>query len=797
MSLLEKAKVVTTPTAYSDGILHSVKPNVVLGDELVVNGTFDTDSNWTKGTGWTISGGTANCDGTQTSSTLLQQNSVFTSGKTYQIQLEVTSYTSGILKVSLHSVWSANITSVGTYTFLIDATIDWLRIDANTDFVGSIDNVSVKEKLDADFTFTRNSSATRVGEDGYIQDVQIIGGELVQNGDFEEIGSELVTNGSFDTDSDWDLRNAWVISNGVCSLTPPNTDYLSQPSVLTANKIYKLTFDIVVNSGNLQPQFFDGGFQTIGTYTTSESVEVYFKSTSSGTLYFKPNSFDGSIDNVSVKEVGQNWSFGTGWSMGDGVVVGTSVSQQFMQQPFTFVSGKKYRTTCTITGTDTLTNNSSFRLPYDGGVANITYATKGVDGVYTHEFVSTGGSYIYFGYIDTGAFTGTVDNVSVKEVTDDTNLPRINYEGFEYDNGLPIYGSGKGRLLLEGQSTNLVLYSEQIDSNGLSKIGSSIDSDVTISPDGSVNADLLKEDSSLGSHFAYKDFNLTNGSTYTISIFAKSNGENRNIRLGDGGLGWAIDFDSEFDLTLGTATNNGVIEDYGNGWYRCSVVGTTSATTSRLIIYSILNTATSYQGDGVSGVYLYGFQIEEGNLSSYIPTNGSAVTRAAETCNNAGNADLFDSEGVLYAEIASFVISDGTYKILSINNGSFTDRVLISFADTNHKYRILVVSSNVIVFDYYASVSNILDFHKIAIRYKENDFSVWLDGVQVNTDTSGAAPTGLKQLSFDNYSGSPFYGKTKMVAVFPYLSNDEMECLTSEGYGSFEAMALANNYTII
>ena len=56
----------------------------------------------------------------------------------------------------------------------------------------------------------------------------------------------------------------------------------------------------------------------------------------------------------------------------------------------------------------------------------------------------------------------------------------------------------------------------------------------------------------------------------------------------------------------------------------------------------------------------------------------------------------------------------------------------------------------------------------------------------------------MNQLVFDTGNGSfPFYGKTKMVAVFPYLSNDEMECLTGEGYGSFEAMALANNYTII
>ena len=50
--LLQKAKVITTPTAYSDGILHSVKPSVVLGDELITNGDFSDGS-----TGWTISNG--------------------------------------------------------------------------------------------------------------------------------------------------------------------------------------------------------------------------------------------------------------------------------------------------------------------------------------------------------------------------------------------------------------------------------------------------------------------------------------------------------------------------------------------------------------------------------------------------------------------------------------------------------------------------------------------------------------------------------------------------------------------
>ena len=73
----------------------------------------------------------------------------------------------------------------------------------------SIDNVSVKEIEEADFDFSRGSSATRVNEQGLVQDVQILSGELVQNGDFEQIGSEFITNGYFS-----DGTTGWVIAIG-------------------------------------------------------------------------------------------------------------------------------------------------------------------------------------------------------------------------------------------------------------------------------------------------------------------------------------------------------------------------------------------------------------------------------------------------------------------------------------------------------------------------------------------------------------------------------------------------------
>ena len=62
--------------------------------------------------------------------------------------------------------------------------------------------------------FSRNSSATRVNEQGLIEEVGYFGPQLVQNGDFSQEGSELITNGDFATDSNWNYTTSWEISNG-------------------------------------------------------------------------------------------------------------------------------------------------------------------------------------------------------------------------------------------------------------------------------------------------------------------------------------------------------------------------------------------------------------------------------------------------------------------------------------------------------------------------------------------------------------------------------------------------------
>ena len=117
------------------------------GGELITNGTFDTDANWTKGTGWTISGGTASCDGSQSSQSNLVQSSVVPINTTYEVKFTATISAGGVTLAIGGSNAQTITTSSGTYTFISQATSGdaHLYFSANSTFVGSIDNVSVTE----------------------------------------------------------------------------------------------------------------------------------------------------------------------------------------------------------------------------------------------------------------------------------------------------------------------------------------------------------------------------------------------------------------------------------------------------------------------------------------------------------------------------------------------------------------------------------------------------------------------------------------------------------------------------
>ena len=225
------------------------------------------------------------------------------------------------------------------------------------------------------------------------------------------------------------------------------------------------------------------------------------------------------------------------------------------------------------------------------------------------------------------------------------NVPRLDYSG----GGCPV-------LLTEPQRTNLITYSEDFSNAYWTKAGSSVVSGFT-SPDGASNAYKLVEDTSTGGHnFRKNSLAVTLTNTYTFSIIAKK-GERDWIMLRDDlHAGVSTTY---FDLTNGVVgtTNSAYsnIEALGDGFYRCST--STISTHASSTIYPATHLAeadndVTYTGDGTSGVYIFGAQLEEASYpTSYIKTEGSAVTRNGDQVNGAGDAATFnDSEGVLMAE---------------------------------------------------------------------------------------------------------------------------------------------------
>ena len=236
------------------------------------------------------------------------------------------------------------------------------------------------------------------------------------------------------------------------------------------------------------------------------------------------------------------------------------------------------------------------------------------------------------------------------------DIPRIDYTD-----------SAEGVLLLENSATNYLTQSNQFDTTWNLQ-------NITISSNqngvgGSVDAWKLIPSTSNSYH---RITNLVSGAqnlAVTLSVYAKADGYNFLRITENGSTGDYATFNLLDGIVENNTSSEAKIESMGNGWYRCS--SSIVATTSHRFDMYVMESATiqePWQGDGTKGIYIQYAQLEVGNLSSYIPTSGSSVQRAAETCNGAGNSEVFnDSEGVLFANISpldndvAISLSDNTF----------------------------------------------------------------------------------------------------------------------------------------
>ena len=339
--------------------------------------------------------------------------------------------------------------------------------------------------------------------------------------------------------------------------------------------------------------------------------------------------------------------------------------------------------------------------------------------------------------------------------------------------------------ILEPQSaTNLLEYSEDFSQSvwGKISINTEIISNNSISPNGSLNSDKLNASATYGGLLGFQDgFSVQSGSDYSVSFFAKK-GNLKYLQLFHGGSQVVGNARTNFDLENGIVAvsdsgHDASIENYGNGWFRCIVSLGALSTTLQLYFNAVKDAnairSSSSNFNENDNLFIWGVQLEEGDYAtSYIPTNGSAVTRLAETANGAGNADTFnDSEGVLMAEISALVSSDGSRDI-EISDGN-TNRIIIQYNSIGTIQVYVLVNGVATYTSEYTTL--ITQFNKIALKYKENDFALWVDGFEADSSNSGSvfSSNTLTQLDFLKGVDSSlnFYGNTKQITIPQFSIN--------------------------
>ena len=374
-----------------------------------------------------------------------------------------------------------------------------------------------------------------------------------------------------------------------------------------------------------------------------------------------------------------------------------------------------------------------------------------------------------------------------------SSATRVNKDGLIETVGadqprVDFLNDSKGALKLEPSRTNLLTYSEELSNWTNIQNVTVTDKDI-ISPNGSQNASRINETAVNGVHRLFLNPTVASAK-HTFSVFLKAGTRKwAYLRLDGGTFEPRTWFDLENGV-LGTVNSDHIasIEDFGNGWYRCSVTiaGTTYDTTPLgIIAITTGNNVYSYAGDVNEYIYAWSAQLEQGSYAtSIINTSGSAVTRVADVCNNAGNDQVFnDNEGVLYVETKGFtdLLTQSNYIQLSKNGELSATNSLIIQHRNNGYLRVYVNGFGTP--DIHFNIN--IDFtqnHKIAVLYKLNGYKLFIDGVEQNlylTPTQ-AVFIGLDNLSFDLRGALSWNGSIKDVRVYnTALTDAELQALTT------------------
>ena len=362
------------------------------------------------------------------------------------------------------------------------------------------------------------------------------------------------------------------------------------------------------------------------------------------------------------------------------------------------------------------------------------------------------------------------------------NIPRISYLG------------GSPRLLVEASGSNLALQSENFTTTW-AQTGLNITSGFT-SPSNNNSGTLIEALSNVG-RLRQIFASLTSGVTATFSLFAKLGTQSSGVTLvfqegtGTNPLSGVC---QSFRLDTGAVGTSGTlgagftfirsgIENYGNGWYRCSLTVQLSYTPSsanlniRPTSTVTANLPVTASGDSC---YIFGAQVETGSVAtSYIPTTTASVTRNTDSVTITGATDYIgQTEGTIYLETDAlisgasdlFCFARATTNTVSISKNS-SNIIQATVYTSGPSFALNIAAS--------ATVSGNL---KIAVAYKTGNSALYINGVQIGTSSTAFSFTAaLTQININPTGSFEGNGNQRISTLSIYntrLSNTELATLT-------------------
>jgi hypothetical protein len=369
----------------------------------------------------------------------------------------------------------------------------------------------------------------------------------------------------------------------------------------------------------------------------------------------------------------------------------------------------------------------------------------------------------------------------------------VNEARFDHD---PSTGESLG-LLVEEARTNLLLRSEKFDTTWINFQSTEI-SNSNKSPDGTITAYKLIPDSGVPTDQSWiiQDISkLSSPVQYTYSVFLKKGEFNFARLVSNDASSFANRALIEVNISDGSIITNSttsgtfsnashIITYFGDEWYRISLTFTSG--TENLIRFRIHARDTNIStGDGTSGIYIWGAQLEQGAFpTSYIPTQGSTRTRAADNASITGknfSGWYRQDEGTVFVSHKALEGLKNRVASSIIYNISTGPTFLSFFYNTNSD------RSDIFVFgreygDLVRFQQNQPTRNKVIFAYDapSSDYSPYIDGAKITNITTTKL---YKPSNYDTLTLAPtpskLNGTISRLTYFPKrLPNAQLQALT-------------------